>query len=478
MMNRMTDRNRYERYIYPAIFVLLDYIAVLSAEYEALFLYQLLVGMTSPIQPFSSIYWYLWIPVVFVLFLGQATAYSQMKPILNTVRDIFYGVLFSGITCLVVLFFFADSLLQHHWFMLFFMAFSLLNIYVLRYTVHKIMKTHHAFYEPILLIGAGKTSEHVLRFFEGDLGYRYDVVGIIDDSPSSEVVAQKYKLYGSIAQVENIVRDTGVTSVIITAPGMSRPVLQKVITDIQPYVRNISYVPDLIGTPMAGVEAQVLFSEEILMMHMRNNLSLRRNRLFKRVFDLVLTIFGGLMISPVLLLITLFVAVENHGSVIFAHRRIGKNGCTFPCYKFQSMVPNAQEKLEEYLAQNPEARREWEESFKLTNDPRVTKLGAFLRKTSLDELPQLWNVIRGDMSLVGPRPIVEAEIERYGDCFREYTMVLPGITGMWQASGRSDTTYEERVAMDTWYVRNWSVWVDIMYLFKTVKAVFCGKGAY
>ena len=142
------------------------------------------------------------------------------------------------------------------------------------------------------------------------------------------------------------------------------------------------------------------------------------------------------------------------------------------------MVPDAQERLEEYLAKNPAAREEWEESFKLANDPRVTKLGGFLRKTSLDELPQLWNVLMGDMSLVGPRPIVTKEIERYGDYIREYYMVPPGITGMWQVNGRSDTTYEERVAMDTWYVRNWSVWIDLVYLFKTVKTVFTGKGAY
>ena len=129
-------------------------------------------------------------------------------------------------------------------------------------------------------------------------------------------------------------------------------------------------------------------------------------------------------------------------------------------------------------AGNAEAKREWDESFKLTHDPRVTKLGSFLRRTSLDELPQLWNVIRGEMSLVGPRPIVQAEVVRYGKNIREYYMVLPGITGMWQVSGRSDTTYPERVAMDTWYVRNWSVWIDLMYLFKTVKAVLQSRGAY
>ena len=142
------------------------------------------------------------------------------------------------------------------------------------------------------------------------------------------------------------------------------------------------------------------------------------------------------------------------------------------------MVPDAQERLKKYLAENPAAQREWDETFKLTNDPRVTRLGAYLRRTSLDELPQLWNVIRGDMSLVGPRPIVEDEVPRYGENIREYYMVLPGITGMWQVSGRSDTTYAERVAMDTWYVQNWSVWIDLMYLFKTVKAVVTAKGAY
>ena len=172
------------------------------------------------------------------------------------------------------------------------------------------------------------------------------------------------------------------------------------------------------------------------------------------------------------------VGIDNRGRIIFAHKRVGAAGKKFPCYKFQTMIPNAEEKLKEYLAENPAAKREWEETFKLTNDPRVTKLGNFLRRTSLDELPQLWNVIRGEMSLVGPRPIVQAEVERYGKNIREYYMVPPGITGMWQVSGRSDTTYPERVAMDTWYVRNWSVWIDIMYLFKTVKAVLQSKGAY
>ena len=200
--------------------------------------------------------------------------------------------------------------------------------------------------------------------------------------------------------------------------------------------------------------------------------------LAKRVIDLALTMSGGLCLLPFLLVIALLVAVDNRGRGIFAHRRIGRGGREFKCYKFQTMVPNAQEALEKYLSANPEAKKEWEENFKLVNDPRVTKLGSFLRRTSLDEMPQLWNVIKGEMSLVGPRPIVAKEIERYGDNFKEYAMCKPGITGIWQVSGRSDTTYEERVAMDTWYACHRTNMLDLKYLFKTVKIVLLGKGAY
>lgn len=198
----------------------------------------------------------------------------------------------------------------------------------------------------------------------------------------------------------------------------------------------------------------------------------------KRGLDLLLTVGGGLCLLPFLLIIALLVAIDNKGDVIFAHRRIGQNGKEFKCYKFQTMIPNAKQALEEYLSKNPEARKEWEANFKLVNDPRVTKLGGFLRKTSLDEMPQLWNVIVGDMSLVGPRPIVSKEVERYGENFKEYAMCKPGITGIWQVSGRSDTTYEERVAMDTWYAYNRTNILDLKYLFLTIKVVLFGKGAY
>ena len=163
---------------------------------------------------------------------------------------------------------------------------------------------------------------------------------------------------------------------------------------------------------------------------------------------------------------------------MFLHARIGQYLKTFKMYKFRTMYADAEKRLEEMLSKDEKLKEEFYKNFKLKDDPRVTRIGKFLRKTSLDELPQLWNVLIGDMSLVGPRPIVRDEIVKYGDYINDFYLVPPGITGVWQVSGRSDTTYEERVLMDSWYVHNWSVWIDIVYLLKTVLAVAKSKGAY
>ncbi len=169
---------------------------------------------------------------------------------------------------------------------------------------------------------------------------------------------------------------------------------------------------------------------------------------------------------------------KDGGSAFYGHTRIGKNGKPFKCWKFRSMSANGDEILKRHLADNPEAQAEWDRDFKLKDDPRVTKIGHFLRKTSLDELPQFWNVLKGDMSLVGPRPVVEQERKFYGAAFADYMSVKPGVTGLWQVSGRNNTTYEERVAMDVQYIREWSLGKDISILFKTVYVVITGHGAY
>ena len=185
-----------------------------------------------------------------------------------------------------------------------------------------------------------------------------------------------------------------------------------------------------------------------------------------------------LFLLPVMLLVALVVYAQDGGPILFAHQRIGLNGRRFYCLKFRSMAADAEERLAALLAADPAARAEWQRDHKLRNDPRVTRVGDFLRKTSLDELPQLLNVLRGDMSMVGPRPIVEAEVAKYGHRFRDYCAVKPGITGLWQVSGRSDTSYRTRVALDCVYARRRNVGLDAYIIACTVPAVLARRGSY
>jgi Undecaprenyl-phosphate galactose phosphotransferase WbaP len=213
-------------------------------------------------------------------------------------------------------------------------------------------------------------------------------------------------------------------------------------------------------------------------LEVRRELLRWQSRLTKRIMDFVLASVGGILILPWVAIAALLVKWSSRGPAFYGHGRIGEGGRKFRAWKFRTMVANADDILEQFLQADPELRAEWAATHKLRNDPRVTKIGKFLRQTSLDELPQVWNVIRGEMSLVGPRPIVRHEIVKYGDEFDLYRKVRPGITGLWQVSGRSETTYEERVAMDVRYVRNWSVWLDAYLVAKTAGVVLGKKGAY
>jgi Undecaprenyl-phosphate galactose phosphotransferase WbaP len=198
----------------------------------------------------------------------------------------------------------------------------------------------------------------------------------------------------------------------------------------------------------------------------------------KTILDRLLTVGLGICTLPLFLLIMLAVKIDSPGPIFYGHYRLGRGARPFVAWKFRSMVIDADWVLEQHLVKNDILREEWEKSRKLKNDPRITRVGRILRRTSLDELPQLWNVLRGEMSLVGPRPIVDEEIIHYADTFELYKRVPPGITGLWQVSGRSDVTYSERVNLDAYYVRNWSVWLDIYILLRTIWVVIIGDGAY
>ncbi len=197
----------------------------------------------------------------------------------------------------------------------------------------------------------------------------------------------------------------------------------------------------------------------------------------KRILDVLGAILLGIVFAP-LIVVIVFMMRKSGASVIYRHRRVGRGGQMFCCLKFRTMVPNADQVLRELLDRSPDLQAEWVRDHKLRNDPRVTRLGRFLRRTSLDELPQLWNVLRGEMSLVGPRPVVREELLRYGRNVSTYLAAKPGITGLWQVTGRNDTDYRRRVVLDTYYVRNQNLLLDLYILMKTTAVVLGGSGAY
>jgi len=199
----------------------------------------------------------------------------------------------------------------------------------------------------------------------------------------------------------------------------------------------------------------------------------------KRIFDYISIVVILIIFWWIMMLIAAIIKITSPGPVVFGHSRVGRGGREFKCYKFRSMVSNSTEVLNNLLETDPLAREEWARDFKLRNDPRITRIGQFIRKTSLDELPQLWNVLVGEMSIVGPRPVVVQELERhYGAAQSDYLSVRPGLTGLWQVSGRNDMDYQERVKLDQHYVRTWNVWADFIIVMKTVGVMLRPRGAY
>jgi len=243
--------------------------------------------------------------------------------------------------------------------------------------------------------------------------------------------------------------------------------------------KDVMFVPFLNHYNLSTAEIFEIFEKRYNIILLKNRLKSKMNVLIKVVFNYLLALCLMPILLPLIVVFAFLIKIESKGPVFFKQKRIGKNCKPFYIYKFRSMYKNADKILEELLEKNEELRKEWEQNHKLKNDPRITKIGKFLRKTSLDELPQIFNVLKGDMAFVGPRPVTEEELNKfYKENKKFYCMVKPGITGLWQVSGRNDISYEERVQIDKWYVINWSLWLDVIILIKTFKAIFTQKGVY
>jgi len=325
---------------------------------------------------------------------------------------------------------------------------------------------------PCVIYCSGNSADTIIRRLLKNRNFGYHPAVIINDKlPESED--------GTFFEGIPVFRPNDEVQQIIHKKNVKVAVLCDYHSDLQTIMSHYRYTIQIKKRQDASTSTQHIKDiAGIIGFSSTHNLTFKSSLLAKRLIDIFCVLICSPLLIPVFIIISFLVKVTSKGPVFYGHKRVGKNGKEFKCWKFRTMGIDSQERLAEILATDPVRRAEWEKDRKFTDDPRVTKFGKFLRKTSLDELPQLINILTGEMSLVGPRPVTEGELVKYGDSKDFVLSVTPGLTGMWQVSGRSDTGYEERITFDTYYIQNWSVWLDLWILIKTVWVVLNGKGAY
>ncbi|MBP9743297.1 MAG: undecaprenyl-phosphate galactose phosphotransferase WbaP [Burkholderiales bacterium] len=372
-------------------------------------------------------------------------------------------------------------LISHHVIKIYNLLFWLILYFILpmfRYLTKTILHHLGLWTRNVYIIGTGKNAIAAANLLSHNRILGYKIVAFVSIDGKHSLI---HELDAPVLKYDALLNHdaNSIDSEIVVALSSTEIVHHlKKINVLQSHYAFVSIVPDIIGLPLYGVHVEHFFGSEQLFLRLQNNLGRRLNRTIKRITDIILSLVGLIILSPFILIISLIIIITTGQNAFFKHRRIGKNGEYFYCIKFQTMYRNGQEVLNQLLVKDPARRLEWEQDFKLKDDPRVTPIGKFLRKTSLDELPQLFNVLIGEMSLVGPRPIIDAEIVKYLDDFYYYKLVRPGITGLWQISGRNDIDYHKRVRLDVCYIKNWSLWYDFVILFKTISAVLWQNGAY
>ena len=336
-----------------------------------------------------------------------------------------------------------------------------------------------------LLIGRDRNAQILSAEIDATSGRQ--IVGILDDHSRVGTKRDGLETLGRISQIEGVVRNHGVDEILVTDPKLDEAVILSLISYAESKKLSFQYAPSLFG--VYNLNTRVTQLAGIPLIDLRKTALEGWGRILKRLFDLGGTILGGALISPLLVALALYIKLDSPGPVFYRHRRVGRDGRPFEVLKFRSMRVEYStggeysghtdaEIFRTHFRDRPDLWEEFQKSQKLKDDPRVTRVGRYLRASSLDELPQLWNVLKGEMTLVGPRPITEVELARYGEYRHMVLSLKPGMTGLWQVSGRSDISYEERVRLDAYYVENWSLWLDIQTIFRTLKVLIKRSGAY
>ena len=355
-------------------------------------------------------------------------------------------------------------------------VFSIFIFLILRSIFHWFLHKTRLGGIPAVVYGSGETGKLVIDRMINSPKTGYIPVLILDDDTQGGDEYNEIPIIHDTSLGPEIVKRYNIKMAIIAMPALDPVSLKHLFSNSISAFRYNVHIPDFFN--VTNIWMGMRDFDGVLGFVTSSRLKMPWNHGIKRIMDVSMVTIGGIIILPFLILTALLVKITSPGPVLYKHERLGKNGKPFAAYKFRSMVTDADERLQKLLESDETVRKEWEESHKLKNDPRITPIGKFLRRASIDEFPQLLNILKGEMSLVGPRPITEEEVVKYGEDYSRIFSVTPGLTGLWQVSGRSEKDYAARVSYDTYYLQSWSVWLDIWIILKTFSVVFRGRGAY
>lgn len=426
-----------------------------------------------------------WLPFVAILFMLYEGLYTSRLPYWREFQKIITALSLAYLIVLALVYLLRIYGEVSRTVIIISYFFALFSVPTLRYIARSYLQRFNFWVRNIIIIGTGPVGIAVARAINAEPYLGYKVSGFIgNEHPGRNIVINDnlYPLLGNIDKCLEVIQKENAEIVIIaTTEKESDYTMVRLANLLHNKVGSLMLIPDLVGIPVIGIEADYFFNEQLISLRIRNNLDRPEKLLLKRSFDLVAGSALFILFLPLLILAALAVKLDSEGPIIFSQKRIGKgNQAIFNCLKFRTMHKDAEKTLQELLKSSPSIKNEWEKNFKLQRDPRITRIGKVLRSTSIDELPQLINVIRGEMSLVGPRPrpLYELQEQNTEDIFQAGLDVRPGLTGLWQVSGRSDLDFDNRIFLDSWYVRNWSFWLDISILLRTFFVLFRKKGAY
>lgn len=333
-----------------------------------------------------------------------------------------------------------------------------------------------------LVIGTGYEAARLGKISNNNRFALTNIMGYVDVNNSDRLkgfkqdnVIKRSSVY-EYSLLDEIIKKLSIEQIIVAVPEANQQVVDIIMSDIYGKVESVKYLPDVNGTMTFSSEVQD-FDGQLLIATSNDEMSFI-GRFLKRLIDIFAGIVGVISLIPLMLYVKYkYIKSGDHDNIIFSQNRIGKNGKLIKIYKFRSMIPNAEAELERLMKEDPKIREEYLTNKKLKDDPRITSVGHFLRKTSLDEWPQFVNVLKGEMSFIGPRPYLPREKEDMGQYYDSIIKLKPGVTGMWQANGRSDVEFSYRCKLDDYYYHNWSIWLDFTIIYKTIKSVVYGKGS-